>query len=338
MCLHRNSTAPRRWANHFFFAPIKAERIGSGMDADALEAFLAVYRHRSFSKAAQMLHRTQPALSRRIRLLEEELGAPVFTRGAGQIALTQAGEVLLPYAARGLAVLKDAVSAVRALRSEKTGPVALAVVGTLAGPPLTAILKSFLRKYPEVRLTLGTARSTEVSELVRSGEANIGLRYELDRAADLACDELGSETLEVVCAREHPLAGRTISSLKRLRDERWLAFPTIDGQREAAASHVFGIFLAHGLGELEWTPVDSLTAQKRLVEAGMGLALMTPCSFNEELAAGTLATIRVRDLRAALPVFLVTRRDGFLSAAAIYLCQLLREEFGRPPRRSGISA
>ncbi len=81
---------------------------------------------------------------------------------------------------------------------------------------------------------------------------------------------LFAEPLRVVCAPDHKLAGRRIRRLAELRDERWIAFPEVPGRREITASHVFALFLTHGLGEIAWTPVDSLTAQKRLVEAGLG--------------------------------------------------------------------
>ncbi|HEX6536958.1 MAG TPA: LysR family transcriptional regulator [Gemmatimonadaceae bacterium] len=297
------------------------------MDSDALETFLTIDRLRSFSRAARVLNRTQPAISHRIRMLERELGAPVFERVSGGIVLSQAGRAFLPHAERAFAAMQDAASAVRELRSENAGPVTLAAVGTLAGPALTSVLKRFVESHPAVELTLRTARSAEVSELVRLGEATIGLRYERDGSPDLRCDELGAEPLLVVCSSDHPLAGRSVATLRKLRDERWIAFPEVPGQREISASHVFGLFLAHGLGEVRWTPVDSLTAQKRLVEAGFGLALMTESSVVEERAAGTIGVIRVKDLPPGMPVFLVTREGGFLSAAARRLCALLRTEY-----------
>lgn len=297
------------------------------MDADALATFLAVHREHGFSSAARVLHRTQPAISRRIQLLEQELGVPLFERTAAGIVLSQAGRTLLPHAERTLAALRDAEAAMRALTAGSAGPVALAIVGTLAGPDLTAVLRRFAADCPGADLALRTARSAEVSELVRLGEATIGLRFERDRSPDLHCEALGSEPLLVVCAGDHPLAGRTVDGLAVLRDARWLAFPEIPGQREIAAAHVFGLFLVLGLGEVAWTPVDSLTAQKRLVEAGLGLALMPRSSVREELAAGTLATIAAPDLTAGVPVYAVTRQGGYLSPAAGRMLALLRGEF-----------
>lgn len=306
------------------------------MDTEALKTFMTVHRARGFSNAAEVLGRSQPAISRRIALLEEELRAPLFERTAAGVALSQAGRVLLPYAERALAALQDAEHAVRALSTGNAGPVALAVVGTLANADLTAILRDFAQRCPAVDLTLQTATSAEVSDLVRRGEAAIGLRYEHDASPDLDDEDLAAEPVVVACANEHALAGRSIKTLAELRSERWIAFPEVPGRREITASHVFALFLTHGLGEVDWTPVDSLTAQKRLVEAGFGLALMPHSYVDEELASGAVSMIQVEDLRASTPIVTVTRRGGFLSAASQSLLELLRKRYGEASAKLGM--
>ena len=297
------------------------------MDSDALDTFLTVHRRGGISSAAKVLHRSQPAISRRITLLEQELGVPLFERIAGRTVLSDAGRVLVPYAERAVAAAQDAENAVRALARPDSGPVALAVVGTLAGRRLSRILKCFAAEHSGVELTLRTATSAEVSDLIRRGEATIGLRYDRDRSRDLDCELLSAERLQVVCALDHPRAGHRVAKLAELRGERWIAFPVLPGRREITAAHVFALFQTHGLGEIEWTPVDSLTAQKRLVEAGLGVALLSESNAAEELRHGTISTIAVRDLKASHDVVTVTRRGGFLSAAARRLLEIVRGEY-----------
>ena len=295
------------------------------MDADALDTFLAIHREGGFSPAARRLGRTQPAISQRIALLEEELGVKLFERGSGGLKLSQAGQVLLPYAERAMAALSDAKAAVRSLASDNnSGPVALAVVGSLASTSLTTTLRNFRREFPAVVLSLRTATSAEVSELVRGGEATIGLRYFSDRSPDLTCLDLYREDLIVVCAPEHRFAGRRVTRLAQLRDETWFDFPAVPGRREPSSQNVLVHFRTRGVGEVDWTPVDSLTAQKRLVETGFGLALLPESGVQEELLAATLSTIRVSDLKASNPVVAVTRKGGFLSAAALRLLDILK--------------
>ncbi|WP_342728143.1 LysR family transcriptional regulator [Bradyrhizobium sp. B097] len=311
------------------------------MDSDALNTFLVVHRRGGISNAAKALHRSQPAISRRIALLEQELGVPLFERIAGKTRLSDAGRVMVPYAERAVAAAQDAENAVRALLRDNSGPVALAVTGTLAGERLSKVLKRFARRHPDVALTLRTATSAEVSDLIRRGEATIGLRYDRDRSGDLDCEVLFAEPLGVVCAPDHLLAGRRVGKLADLRDERWIAFPEVPGRREITASHVFALFLTHGLGEVGWTPVDSLTAQKRLVEAGLGIALLSRSNAAEELRAGSIATIRVGNLTASHEVVAVTRHGGFLSAASRRLLDIIRADFTKArgtntSRRNGV--
>ena len=130
-----------------------------------------------------------------------------------------------------------------------SGPVALAVVGTLAGRRLARIIRRFARRHPDVDLTLRMATSAEVSDLVKRGEATIGLRYDRDRSPDLDCELLFAERLQVVCALDYRRAGRRVASFAELRDERWIAFPVMPGRREVTAAHVFAPFQTHGLGK-----------------------------------------------------------------------------------------
>lgn len=301
------------------------------MDSDALKTFLTVYREGGISSAARALHRTQPAISRRIALLEQELGVPLFERGAGGLLLSDAGRVMVPYAERAIAATQDAENAVRALSKPNAGPVALAIVGTLAGGVVSQVMRRFAKTYPDVALSLRTATSAEVSDFVRRGEATIGLRHEFDRSRDLDCRVLANKPLKVVCAPDHPLAGRRVARLADLREQRWIAFPEVPGRREIAAGHILALFQVHRLGDVTWTPVDSLTAQKRLIEAGLGLALLSVDHAAEELESGALATIGVGDLKAEQEIVTVTRRGGFLSAAARAFIEMLRA--GYLPRR-----
>jgi DNA-binding transcriptional LysR family regulator len=297
------------------------------MDSAALDTFVAIHRAGGFSGAAKLLGRSQPAISRRIALLEQELGVPLFERAAGGVVLSQAGRELMPHAERVLAALQDAGDAVRALQPHPAGRLSIAAVGTLASAELTNVLKRFAKSFPAVKLSLRTATSTEVSGIVRRGEATIGLRYFDDPSPDLSGNVLTPEKLVVACGRAHGLAGRKVRRLRELRGEHWFAFPDAHAWRDASAVNILAQFLVRDVAEIDWTPVDSLTAQKRLIEAGFGIAFLPERSIQEELARKSLAVIGVGDLAAANPVVAITRKDGYLSAAARKLLDLLAAEF-----------
>src|SRR5262244_412035 len=120
------------------------------MELDHVEAFVAIVRRGGFSRASATLHLSQPAISRRIHLLERELGAPLFERVHAGVILTDAGRAFLPHAEALLASLHDAVEAVDSVRGGTRGTVTLAVVGTLASTALTQQLRRFREAHAGV--------------------------------------------------------------------------------------------------------------------------------------------------------------------------------------------
>ncbi|HEY0988720.1 MAG TPA: LysR family transcriptional regulator [Kofleriaceae bacterium] len=285
------------------------------MELDHVEAFLAIVRRGGVTRASTSLHLSQPAISRRIDLLESELGAPVFERIRTGVVLTEAGRAFLPHAEAILASLRDGIAAVEALRGTGRGAVTLAIVGTLASTTLTACLRRFREGHPAVDLRLRTALSAEVSALVRRGDATLGLRYEADPDPDLVSTPIHDEPMVPVCSPRHRLARARRVEPAALAGEPWIAFPPRRGAvREPYSSALEQRLAAAGLAA-ELIPIDSLTAQKRMVEAGFGLALLPASSVDEELRAGTLAVLRAPAMKAAIPVVLIHRRRAFHSGA-----------------------
>jgi DNA-binding transcriptional LysR family regulator len=296
------------------------------MELDHVEAFLAIVRRGGFTRASASLHLSQPAISRRIGLLERELGAPVFERVRSRVVLTDAGRAFLPHAEAALASLRDGVAAVDALRGTTRGAVGLAVVGTLASTPLTACLRRFRDGHPGVELELRTALSAEVSALVRRGDATLGLRYGADADPGVVSTRIHDEPLVPVCSPRHRLAGARKIAPRALSGERWIAFAA--QRRPDAAREPYASALAQGLARLgidaaDILPIDSLTAQKRMVEAGFGLALLPASAVDEELRSGALRPLRIPAMRATIPVVLIHRRRAFLSGATRALIDAL---------------
>ena len=294
------------------------------MELDQVETFVTIVRRGGFTRAAATLHLSQPAVSRRLDLLERELGRPLFDRTRGGAQLTEAGRAFLPHAETLLASMRDGVEAVRALERSDRGTVTVALVGTLANTLLTARLQRFRDAHRQVRLELRTALSREVSALVRRGDAVLGLRYFPDPDPDLVSLPLHQEALLTVCAPTHRLARARRLTPRMLAGEPWVAFPIRQGSSGESYAQVLAERLAAiGLGNAEIVPIDSLTAQKRLVEAGFGLGLVPKSSVVEELRLGTLRELRIAAMRLAVPVVLVHRRRAHLSGAARALLALL---------------
>ena len=180
------------------------------MTIDEIEAFVSIARLGGFARAAEALHRSQPAISRRIEMLEEQLRTSIFERVRGGVLLTAAGRSFLPYAEAALASLKDGTEAVRGLERGEHGLVSVALVGTLASTRFAGILRQFGRRHPKVKLELRTANSQDVSDLVRRAEATRGLRYFAEPDTSLVSEVVMEEALVVASSPDHRLAGRRV--------------------------------------------------------------------------------------------------------------------------------
>jgi DNA-binding transcriptional LysR family regulator len=293
------------------------------VELDHVEAFVAIVRRGGFTRAAATLHLSQPAISRRVHLLEHELGAPLFERIRTGVVLTDAGRTFLPHAEALLASMRDGVDAVEALRGASRGAVTLAVVGTLASTGLTERLRRFREAHPGVDLRIRTALSSEVSALVRRGDATLGLRYDIDPHPDLVSTKVHDERMLAVCSPHHRFARARRVEPRALAGEKWITFPRRPGGPEPYASALEQRLAVAGLGAAEIIPIDSLTAQKRMVEAGFGLALLPASSVDEELRTGTLRALRVPSLRATIAVVLIHRRRAYQSGATRALMAML---------------
>jgi DNA-binding transcriptional LysR family regulator len=293
------------------------------IDLDQLNAFIAIAELGTVTAAARKLHRTQSAISRRLALLEDVLSAQLFVRRGAKLALTDCGRAFLPFAESALAAVASGREAVREQLAPDAGSVSIAIVGTLVEAPLAQALRGL--PHAGLEVTVLTATSAEVSRLVRRGEANLGVRYFADHDdRELVCEPLGVERMCVVGSPNEA------ASEKR---PRWIGFPARTTKED------LGLLLrrqltAAGAGVVSVMTVDSLSAQKRLVEAGIGIALLPESSVREELTRGTLVILAMPRIATSIDVQLVYRRDGHLSPAARNLISLLKRAFaGRSGRR-----
>lgn len=296
------------------------------MELDQVEAFVAIAKQGGFTRASTILHLSQPAISRRVQLLEDAVGAPLFDRLRTRVMLTEAGRAFLPHAEAVLASVRDGIEAVAAVQGQAHGVVTLAIVGTLASTTLMQRLRRFRRAFPTIDLRVRTALSAEVSALVLCGDAAVGLRYGIDPQPYLVCATIQREAMVPVCSAAHPLVRTRRVPPRALAGERWLAFPSRPGAaREPYMSVLERQLAACGIEAPNIVPVDSLTAQKRMVEAGFGLALVPASSIDEERRAGTLRILNVVEIQASIPIVLIHRRRAFLSGATRALIAVLSQ-------------
>ena len=177
------------------------------MDTHSLQAFLAVTEHGSFSAAAEALFLTQPAISKRIALLEEQLGARLFDRIGRQVHLTEAGRALLPRARGILRDMDDTVRAISNLSGDVSGTLRIGTSHHIGLHRLPPVLRRFSRQYPQVQLDIHFIDSEEAWEGVLHGDLELGvvtLPPEPDPRVKSAV--IWDDPLVFMAAPEHPLA------------------------------------------------------------------------------------------------------------------------------------
>lgn len=294
------------------------------MNVAELEAFLAVYDTGTYTRAAEMLGISQPAVSRRISLLESDLGAALFERGRHGARSTPAGEAFAPFASRVLSELRAATRAVQELQAGERGRLTLAVAGTIPNSHLMHRLREFRARNPNAPLRISTGTSNEVSDMVMHGEAEAGLRYFPADNADLESRLVFREQGAIVAANPTALLDATPIDSAALSACPWIMFPVAEGSSgEPLAVHAMKTLNAAGILPAHIARVDGLSAQKRLVSADFGLALMQSSAVVDELAAGTLQQIGHGLVEIDFPVYLVLRKHRYSSTLRTRLIECL---------------
>jgi DNA-binding transcriptional LysR family regulator len=288
----------------------------------------------SFTKAANELHISQPALSRRVSLLENSLGTPLFSRFMDRVQLTEAGSALVPYANAVVTALRDGIEAVRSTNQGERGQISLAIASPLLNSRVISVFQDFQRSSPNIELSLHSGTSAEVSVLVLRGDASLGLRYRMDPNPRMHSEMIGSEEMIIVCAPTHPLAGRKSVSPARLAAETWIAVPVRSDDPDGGFVNVLK---QYGLKSGRTMVIDSTMAQKRLIEAGFGIGILAYGSVQEELASGRLVALSSPKIRTNVPVMLVHRKSMHVGPVARRIWEALLRAFPDPvypPRKS----
>lgn len=187
------------------------------MDTQHLQAFVAVAERESFSAAAEALHLTQPAVSKRIAQLEELLGAQLFDRIGRQIALTPAGSLLLPKAKLILSQVDAAAQAIADLQGEISGKLSIATSHHIGLHYLPPYLRAYSEQYPDVKLDLHFLDSEQAYQEVLQGRFDLALvTLALESDSRIAVTPLWQDDLQFVAALIHPLSSAKTLSLADL--------------------------------------------------------------------------------------------------------------------------
>ena len=305
------------------------------MEIGQVEAFLAVGTFGGFRRAADALRVTQPAISARIRALEDSLGVPLFVRSKTGLALSAAGRAFRPHAEQLLHAAASARQAVHNLRPSSSNAIQIAAALSICTYVLPDVLKRFHSAHPNVMITVRSGHSKEVLEMVLAGQAEIGLARSLHHPG-VETLSLRDDPLVLVARPEAPLARARRATLEAVASQPLIFFDR--GSSDWTLTH--GLFRRAGLVPNVVLEVETIETAKRMVERGMGLAFLPHLAVVHEIRRRRLVAIDVANaepLSRSLDV--IHPRQRPLGHEALALLKTLRAAVGEAkllaaPRRA----
>jgi DNA-binding transcriptional LysR family regulator len=299
------------------------------MNTDLLDlrAFVTVAELRSFVRTAKALNMSQPALSRRIQKLEENLGAPLFERSTRQVSLTMIGRDLLPKMRRVIDEFETSVLAIRDLGARSSGLICVAVVPTAIFCFLPGAICRFADAYPRIRVRILDVGANEGLEAVMRGEADFGINFIGASHAEIEFQQLLEDPFVLACSRDHPLATRQRVNWEDLASHRVITFSQNSGNRA-----VIDTALARRGIQLDWSyEVGRLAGLLGLVEAGLGVAILPRLAASAPNRP-TIRTLRLTEPEISRTIGIMRRRGGTLSPHASQFLRMLLEAWQSPSR------
>jgi DNA-binding transcriptional LysR family regulator len=290
------------------------------VELNQLETFLAVAEERSFSRAAQRLHRTQPAVSQVIRKLEESVGEVLFDRATRDGSLTAAGVLLRDYALRLLALRREAASALGELRSLERGRLQLAANEYTCMYLLPAV-DAFRRQYPHISVTVHRMLASRIPDELSLRTFELGVISFRPDPAQFRTIAVYADSLAFIVSPKHPLASERRVSISDLGKEVFIAHNVASPLRRKVIE-TFQRYRTPLNMEIELPTIEAI---KRFVAMGNGVALVPHLSVARELETGDLVRIPVDELEVRRVLRLVHRRQATLSYAAKAFLRTLRD-------------
>jgi DNA-binding transcriptional LysR family regulator len=293
-----------------------------------IEGLVETVRSGSLTRASRSLYVTQPALTARLKTLEDEVGSPLLVRTRRGVRPTDAGRAFLPHAERALRALEDGRRAIADVREGVGGDLTLGAAPAVSTYLLPGVLRRFALLNPGVRLTVRTGHSEEILEMVLRDEVGLGLVRELHHP-DVETIPLYEDELVLVTDPHHRLAVAGAAPVGELSGERVVMFD------RTSSYHVLtsALFREAGVAPSAVMELDNIEAAKKMVEQGLGVALLPRIAVSGELASGALRGV---EIVGAPPIRRLTvairRRDAGVSSVAVSGFLEIVEAMGGGPR------
>ena len=260
-----------------------------------IRVFRAVAQHLNFSRAAEELLLTQPAVTQQIKALEDEFGVSLFERGGGRISLTPGGAALLPLAEKMKTLSEQAVIAVAGAYGQEAGELTIGASQTIAQYLLPTFVASFLRTRPKVRLTACSGNTNQMLDALLAKKIQIALVEGPEQRKDFHIQPFMEDHMVLVVPASHEWANREITALD-LKAQPLLMREYGSGSRRIVEQALNDV----GLKVKDLTismELDSTEGLLNAVEAGLGVTFVSRWAVRNQLALGTLKLARLKGIK-----------------------------------------
>jgi DNA-binding transcriptional LysR family regulator len=290
------------------------------MDLLQLEHFLAVVEERTFTRAAERVCRTQPAVSQSIKKLEEEVGTALFARDVHDVSLTEAGKVLADYARRMVHLRDEAMRHVGQIKTLKAGTLGVAAHESAAVYLLPAPLRAYLHRYPDIKVGIYRSRLNEIPRQVMDREVDVGFVKDEPAFHELQWTEVHADQMALISSPRHPLASRPRVTVEDLGNEPFVLHHLCN----STADMINRVFERHRTRLRVVAELWSFENIKSFVREDVGLAIVPAITVRAELRDGHLARLRIPELEIPRRTLMIYKEQGYLPEAANELIKLMR--------------
>lgn len=287
-----------------------------------LNVFYHVARQLSFTKAAELLHMTQPAVTFQVRQLEEYFNTRLFDRTHNKISLTGAGERVFAYAEKIFQLYDEMENSVRELTGEISGVLILGASTTIAEYMLPALLGDFKEKYPDVNIRLKVSNTDGIVSMVENNEIDLGVVEAPVSNKNLAVEGCRTDRLVAITPPGHELAGEETIPVQSMIEYPFILREEGSGTREVIMDYL----KASGVDESQLNIImelGSLEALKGAVEAGIGVSIVSRATLIKEIKLGSVNVLEL-DPPLERPFSFVHQKHKFRQRAMDELLEFAR--------------
>jgi LysR family transcriptional regulator, low CO2-responsive transcriptional regulator len=295
------------------------------MDFEQLKAFVEVARNASFSRAAEKLFRTQPAISSQIRALEDDICARLFDRTGGRVTLTAGGKLFLEYAEETLQARRNIIRALAEMSRTPRGELVVSANEATCLYILPQVFAHFKGKYPRVSVSIARNERSRTLEAVLAQEVDFGVTAQPINDPRLTIVPVHKDEMVVIAAVGHPLTATRTTQLAHVA-----AYPLILPKQGRTRDAIDQLFSQRQLKPEISMELESAELIKRFAAAGVGVGFLARSNTMAESAAGLLGVVELEDVRIARDLVLVYRRDKSLSRAAQAFIEIMQTNVGVP--------